>query len=327
MPRAPTRLRFLDGDRLAPGTNLGALLRQLDWFEAAWHLPRLPFSSKAGRSIAEYYGALVGAGNYARALGPMLSAVPSQSADAMPADMLFKSRASRRTDLPRSFTLDGGLHAAAGLLAAEPGLEVRTGAEAVAIEPDEAGRARVRLASGETIVASTVALATPPSTSARLLGSIAPDAARAAARVREAGVDSMAVVLPASRVSWPVTMFAVPKRDILYSVVTRDSVPDPASRAFTVHFAPGHPRETRLTRMARLLGVPVAELGPVWERHAILPSPEVGHERIVRDLDAAIAGRPLAVVGNWFDGLAIEDCVQRAGREWARVRAIARPAR
>ena len=46
----------------------------------------------------------------------MLSAVPSQSADEFPADMLFKKR-SRRKDVMRSFTLKGGKIALIELLA------------------------------------------------------------------------------------------------------------------------------------------------------------------------------------------------------------------
>ncbi|HMM37028.1 MAG TPA: FAD-dependent oxidoreductase, partial [Thermoanaerobaculia bacterium] len=126
-PRAKTRLRFLDGDRLVPGSNLGVLLRLFSWPEAAVSLPRMLGASKDGKTVAEFYGRIVGRGNYARVLGPMLSAVPSQSADAFPAGMLFKSRDTRRKDFPRSFTLRGGLQSAAEALANAPNVEVATG--------------------------------------------------------------------------------------------------------------------------------------------------------------------------------------------------------
>jgi UDP-galactopyranose mutase len=39
----------------------------------------------------------------------------------------------------------------------------------------------------------------------------------------------------------------------------------------------------------------------------------------VEEIDRALAGRKLAVTGNYFAGLAIEDCLLRSNAEWARV--------
>jgi oxygen-dependent protoporphyrinogen oxidase len=36
-------------------------------------------------------------------------------------------------------------------------------------------------------------------------------------------------------------------------------------------------------------------------------------------VDRLLAGMPLAVTGNWFAGLSIEDCVQRSRSEWERL--------
>ncbi len=317
--RAPTKLRFLVDGRMAPGANLLALLRRFSWIELAWHVPRLIGARKQGHSVREFYAGIVGAENYRRTLGPMMSAVPSQSADDFPADMLFKSRGSRRTDLPRSFTLDGGLEVAAQLLASETGVSVITGARAERIAAQPHGGFVATLADGTVIEAATVAVATGPSVAARLLGAVAPEAAGTLGRIREAVLDTIAVVLPLAAVSWPVTMFAVPIDDMLHSVVTRDSVPDPRYRAFTFHFKPGIAREDRVARMAAILGVRPDALGPIAERQVMLPSPAVGHEALCRELDAWLARRPLALIGNYFDGLSIEDCVQRARAQWTRV--------
>jgi protoporphyrinogen/coproporphyrinogen III oxidase len=43
------------------------------------------------------------------------------------------------------------------------------------------------------------------------------------------------------------------------------------------------------------------------------------HGGTVRELTDALSGQRLALTGNYFDGLAIEDCVQRSFGEWARV--------
>ncbi len=57
----------------------------------------------------------------------------------------------------------------------------------------------------------------------------------------------------------------------------------------------------------------------VVEARRTLPSPRLGHHEIVREIGAALDAQRLAITGNYFDGLAIEDCVQRSFGEWARV--------
>jgi UDP-galactopyranose mutase len=103
--------------------------------------------------------------------------------------------------------------------------------------------------------------------------------------------------------------------------VTRDVVPDPDWRGFTVHFKPGLDRDARIARAAAVLRVPARELEVVGERSTVLPSPRRGHAEIVRELDARLAGRRLALTGNWFGGLAIEDCALRSRSEWRRLSA------
>ena len=61
-----------------------------------------------------------------------------------------------------------------------------------------------------------------------------------------------------------------------------------------------------------------AKLG-VTTRSTTLPSPTLGHDAVVAELDRGLAGTRLALTGNYFAGLAIEDCVARSKAEWTRV--------
>jgi protoporphyrinogen oxidase len=104
-------------------------------------------------------------------------------------------------------------------------------------------------------------------------------------------------------------------------VVTRDVVPAATWRAFTFHFRPGLPEAERLERVGEVLGVTREAIEHVARRRTVLPSPTVGHHQRVAALDARLAAEPgLAVVGNWFAGLSIEDCAQRARAEWQRLK-------
>lgn len=319
--RARTRLRFLDGDRLVPGSNLGALMRLLVWGELARSLPRMVGANKDGQTVYSYYSRIVGRRNYSGVLGPMLSAVPSQGADAFPAGMLFKPRPSRRKDLPRSFTIRGGLQKIAEAVASRPGIAVATG-RAVARVEAVGDRFAVVTEHGERHQAAVVAVATPPGSAARLLREAAPELAMQVARVKQAPVETLGFAVRADRVALPVTTFLIPREDAFYSAVTRDSVPDPDWRGFAFHFRPGVARDAKVARAAGLLGLAAGDLEELTEQRAVLPSPVLGHEEVVREIDRLSAGGRLCVTGNFFAGLSLEDCVDRSRREWERVAAL-----
>jgi UDP-galactopyranose mutase len=314
-------LRFVSQEGILPGKNLGGLLRRMKWWELLRSLPRMIGASPDGKSVQEHYGRIVGARNYEQVLGPMLSAVPSQRADGFPADMLFKKR-PRRKDVRRSFTLKGGLGAAAERIRRQAGVTIVSGRAATEIERAGAGFA-VTLADGERLSAEIVAVATPPRAAARLLGRVLPEAAGKVGELGEATVETLGLVVRADKVeAVPYSTFVIPlgpRGDIFHSVVTRDVVPDPTWRGFAFHFQPGHSEEEKLARAEALLGVARADFAERAERRTVLPSPALGHREVVAGLDAALAGQRICVTGNWFAGLAIEDCVLRSRAEWQRV--------
>lgn len=307
LPRGRSVLRFLRGDTLLPGANLGALLRRLRLGELLRHLPWGLRRARRPESVAERYSRLVGPSNYERVLAPLLAAVPSQRADDFPSELLFKKR-PRRKDVRRSFTLRGGLAALTRALAAQPGVTVRTGRAAARVEPG-----RVVLSDGETLEAAVVCVATPPQDAARLLETSAPAVAEAARQVGQTTVDSIGVAVRSASTSLPYATFLIPEADAFHSIVTRDVVADPAWRGFVFHFKPGRVDEAR---MRTILGTDYELVG---RRTTILPSPVVGHAGVIATLDGALARTGLAIVGNWFLGLSIEDCAQRARGEWLRV--------
>jgi protoporphyrinogen/coproporphyrinogen III oxidase len=313
-------LRFLEGDQVLHGKNLGALLRRMSTWQVLKSLPRALGKKPDGQTVRSHYSRFVGQANYARALGPMLSAVPSQPADDFPADMLFKKR-ERRKDVLRSFTLRRGLAAAPQAIVAVPGITLLAGRAAVRVSR-AGGDWKLELDDGTREAAPVLALATPPSVVADLLAEPVPAAAAVARQIKESRVDSVGVVVRAEKVAVPYSTFLIPVEDVFYSVVTRDVVPHPTHRGFVFHFRPGLDEARRLERIVAVLRVARGDLELVTERRSIVPSPTLGHRDRVQALDAALAGTSLALTGNWFAGLAIEDCVLRSRAEWDRVNGL-----
>jgi protoporphyrinogen oxidase len=60
----------------------------------------------------------------------------------------------------------------------------------------------------------------------------------------------------------------------------------------------------------------VAEAAYVANR---LPALRKGHAELVRRIDRALAGTRLALTGNWFVGVSIEDCLTRSRQEMDRL--------
>jgi UDP-galactopyranose mutase len=319
--RGPARARFgyLRGDAyewLSPP----ALLKRFNWLEIALHGPLGMLRGKAGRTMAEYYGGLLGPGNYRRWLKPFLAAVPSQDADGFPAEgpgSLFKKR-PRRKEYPRSYGFTGGLQTVCDAALRTPGITAQTGAPVTRLAPAGAGFVATT-ADGRAFEAPLAALATSIDAAAAILRGDFPDLAQAVGGVKTVTVDSWGVVLPSARCWMPEVAFVIPADDLFLSAVTRDPFPDPGHRSFTFHFRSGQTCEERLRRMAEVLRVPAAELGEPQKRRTVLPAPALGHDRVVAELDRQLAGRRLALTGNYFQGLALEDCVQRSFAEYARL--------
>jgi len=317
-------LRFLRGDELVAGKNMLLLLKLFGKFELLRSIPGWFGAKQEGETVRSYYSRFVGPGNYERVLGAMLSAVPSQEAHDLPADMLFKKR-ERREDVIRSYTLPGGLRTAVLAALSQPGIEVSTGEAVTSLARTESGFA-LTLAGGEELRAPVVALAVPPGAAAELLRGVAPAAADVVSRIQEVEVDSLGFSVARARVAHvPYSTFLIPLKDEFHSIVTRDVVPDDEWRGFTFHFRPGKSQGERIRRAAEILKIEAADMEGMRERRAVLPSPRLGHEDLVKEIDRALAGLPLALTGNWFGGLSIEDCALRSRAEWQRVSGCSRP--
>jgi len=332
--RAPARKQFglLREGRYRWLTPPKVLL-QLNWLTAAGRFPWNVFRGKDGISVKTHFSRLLGKGNYDKVLAPFFAAVPSQVADDFPVagpGSLLKKR-PRREDFVRSFGLPGGLQTLCDAVAKMPGLtlEARVAVTRVTRATD---RFHVDAADGRRWTAAAVAISAPPDRAAAMTKDAVPELAEALSRIAWVEVESLGVVLPKDKCWMPECAFVVPVGDVFFSMVTRDPFPDPERRAFVFHFRPGVSHADKVKRMADVLRVEPGELGTAWllhEQRISVPSPRVGHGDLVQAIDQALAKAPagLALTGNYFGGLAIEDCIQRSFAEWDRVAAGApRPA-
>lgn len=289
---------------------------ELNFFELLLSAPRLFSMDKSRMTVAAYYSGIVGRKNYDKVVGPALSAVPSQKADDFPADMLFKRR-PRRKDILKKFTVKGGLQTIAHTIASTGRFEVMKGVKVKSVRSFN-NLFTVSAENAGDLSAERIALAVPPPEGSALLMESFPAVASRLAEIKVAHIDSVGVVLKKGLVGLPEFAGLIPVDDLFFSIVSRDIVGDNDFRGFTFHFRPGLQNEIRMKRIKEVLGSDKFE--SLNENRAVMPAPVMGHRAITEDIDRMIKDTKLSITGNYFGGLAIEDCVSRSVEEFKRMK-------
>lgn len=290
---------------------------ELSFLELFLSVPRIFTTKKQGQSVRSYYSRIVGNRNYEKVLGPAINAVLSQRADDFPAELLFKKR-ERRKDVIKKYTLPGGLQTITDAIASEPGIEVRTNAEVRSM--DFKNDTYSVFTSDDGFESGALALAVPPSAASDMTKDSFPELSSRLSRIKMSAVESVGVVVKKGATSVEPVAGIIPASGIFYSAVSRDTVRDEDYRGFTFHFAPGVEQEDKLKRIRKVLGVD--EFEEVVQCSAALPSPVLGHDELTADIDRLLEGKRLLLTGNYFSGLAIEDCVSRSLEEFGRLKSL-----
>jgi oxygen-dependent protoporphyrinogen oxidase len=219
----------------------------------------------------------------------------------------------------RQYTFKGGLQTAADAVASRGDFRIKTGLAAEKISSD--GRVFSVMTSGGSFESPMLALAAPASVAARLLREGFPEISGLLSGIRVAAVDSLGVAVRKNDVALGPTAGLIPVDDIFYSVVSRDTVPHDQYRGFTFHFKSGAAdQEAKMKRIAEVLGLRRDRLEFTAERENLVPSLRVGHHDLIAKVDRLLAGKPLFLAGNYFGGVAIEDCVSRSLKEFQRLK-------
>jgi protoporphyrinogen/coproporphyrinogen III oxidase len=321
VPRGPARAHFgLLRKGMITWLTPPKILLQLNWPAAAIHAPFGFLRGKKGKTVAQYYSGLLGSGNFHRLFAPFFAAVPSQSANDFPVEgpgSLFKTR-PHREGFPRSFGFHGGLQTVCDAIVAHPSIEIRQGISACRVYSTKDGY-RIQLEDGEELQAPFVAVAATHTESAAMLTNSFPELASAIRRIHTVTVESLGIRIARNKGWMPDCAFVVPVNDVFFSAVTRDPFPDPHYRAFAFHFRPGLTQDQKIRRICEILHVTPSDLDGVTENSTTLPSPRINHAETVSEMKKLLEGHRLALVGNYFNGLAVEDCISRSFSEWQRI--------
>jgi len=293
--------------------SIPSRLSFVELFTNAWRIFK---ASKDGKSISDYYRAIVGEKNYRNVFRHAFNAVLCQQADDVPADMLFRKR-PRDKSVMRSYTFDGGLSRIIDAL--EKQVDCRKGITISQLSwLEEQG---FSLTTEEGVVhANRLAVATPAPAASRLLKEAFPQIAEQLEWVAEVEIESVGVVVKKEHLSLEPVAGIIAVDGDFYSAVSRDYVDHSSLRGFAFHFKPGLLNDAqKIKRICSLLKLEASQLEKVIHKTNRLPAPDMGHHALMGEVDALLEGQTLALVGNYFKGVAVEDCLERVEKELKRL--------
>lgn len=304
--------------KLWVGGKRRGILSAVHPLDLAVSLPGLFRVKKSGKRVADYYGKVLGRKNYRDLFGPAFRSVVCQDADDFPAEALFRKK-PRRKDVLRAFTMPRGLSEIPEAIAAQPGLKRRFGARVQSISADSQGF-RLELDDSTRLRCERLTLAVPPDAASTLLQSVAPDASAAIGDVGVSEIDTLVLAFERSRLGVEEIAGLISVDGPFLSAVSRDFLADPQYRGFAFHFPGGRFSEAeRLEAACRAIDARTSDAAKVAHIGNRLPSLNADHMDLVQTLDTALAGGRIAVTGNWFLGVSIEDCVTRTRSEHERL--------
>ena len=313
IPRAKVPFTlFMDG-------KIKSIVSQLNILELLISAPNLFKLKKDGQTVKSYYSKIVGEKNYRDVISHFFNAVPSQRTDDFPADMMFKSR-QKRKDVLKNYTFKDGLQSVARAISARSGLNVFTGQEVNSIQYVD-DLYEIRTANGGEYSAKTLIMATPSLVSSKLLRDIHPEIATHLGKLKVADVDSLGVVVRKENISMKPVAALISPDDVFFSVVSRDTVPDDNYRGFVFHFRPGLDDKTKRTCITEVLGVGMSKIEHTFSKVNTVPTLQLGHHQWLEKTDSMLKKeKNLLLTGNYFGGMAIEDCVSRSRSEFDRLK-------
>lgn len=286
------------------------------------HFWRYFTTTRQGKTTKEYFEPIVGKSNYDKLFSKLFRAVISQEAHNYPAQLFLKQRSVRRKDYPRAITYNKGCGGLVEDLLQATQVVCRTKTQVQSIEPLSDRTFRLTTSSGEVLMAKTVVIATEPQHASSLLQQChLPEVAQEVSSIRIVKTLAINAVVDKKEMSIPAIAGVVPLTSHYLSAVSNDMHPHPTQRAFTFHF-PSSNRSfaEHIEIISQTLGATIDTRAHVVDQWHTLPALELQHLQMDSRIAPYLKKSGVFLVGNYFEGMSIEDCVRRAKAEAARWR-------
>lgn len=282
---------------------------------------RMFFTSKKGRTVKDYFSRIVGKSNYNNLFSYLFRAVICQNADDYPAELFLKHRKDRYKEFPRKYTFKGGISSFPYEIIIKDGLSVETGRKVSNIEiiKDKDYSYYKISTDGKSYLAQSVAFAVDPHTSSNLLDKLEPEVAAMLSSIPLFRTESLNVVVAKDKLSIEPVAGIISLTDDFHSAVSRDLIDNPHLRSFTFHFEEGVKNEDeKFGIICNVLNINKEDILDSASMNHVLPSVRTTHLGLADRIDKQRTLDNIYILGNYFYGLSIEDCIHRSLDEFVR---------
>lgn len=280
------------------------------------NMPKYFFSDKKGKTVREFFGPIVGAPNYDRLFTNAFKAVISQNADDYPAEIFLKKRKDKEKELPRRFTFTNGLSHFLKHIIEKDNLKVNTSSVVVSIEEKHNADKtlfKITTKEGNCYYAYSIALATEPPTAAKLLKDIEPTLCDLLSSIPLFSSESINITIEKDKLNLKEIAGIIPLSNDFLSAVSRDLVEDEKLRSFTFHFEKGKKNDNeKLNLICKILNISHSDIIEMKSTIHILPSMRMEHLGMNERVKISKQNPNIYILGNYFYGLSLEDCVNRS---------------
>ncbi|MBK2028436.1 NAD(P)-binding protein [Francisella noatunensis] len=296
-----------------PNNKIQSIFTNINPFVAAFSFLKNRNISKEDKTVSEYAIKLFGKKNYDKTLKFCFDAVLSQNSQNFPVEYLFK-KYDRDISLPRSFTFKNGLS------------ELFTNQKQTVIKEKI-----IKISKQDTWIVETdnansyhcdnLCIATPWNITESLLKDILPNIAKHQYRPIMSILTSIGIVANKKSLKHIKNIAGLIGKDqFFYSAVSRDVVDNPSYRAIVFHCKDNYSQKELMHKITKLLNITEEDILHTYIKQNTLPCYHRNHHIFLQDLEKELLEIPnLYITGNFFDRLAIENCIRRSSKEASRL--------
>lgn len=317
-----TNIQSLDKCKYVLYTSSGIrkVFSELSLIPMAANCGKIFFSSTKGKTVREYFRPIIGKSNYDKVFSNLFKAVISQKADEYPAEIFLKRRKIRNKNIVRKYSFSGGLASFLQNVVNKDNIPVKINHRVDDIQYDnETNLFTVITNTGEIIKTHNIALATNPQTTAKLTQEIDKPISDILNPVSLFRTESLNVIVSQENLNISKIAGIIPLNNDFLSVVTRDVVEHPQLRSFTFHFEKGKKnKEEKINIICNVLNIDSDMILEQTQTEHVLPALRLNDLGMASKLDNVRNNQNIFILGNYFHGVSIEDCIHRSSDEFER---------
>lgn len=293
--------------------KLKSLASQVNYLSMLTHFFRYFTAERTGKTVQEYFTPIVGKKNYEKLFSRAFRAVICQPADSYSADLFLKRRNGRNEDFPRKFNFQKGISSYLQSLVDSQNINIQYNTSIENITKLDNGDYLLKDTNGESFSAKRIVFATDSNTTSSLLKVIEPAISKLLSTIEMSKSTTIAVVVKKEACKIKPIAGIIPVSDEFMSVVTRDLIENKNLRAFVFHFMGDNATyEDKQAKICQVLDIhPSDILEHISMKHS-LPSLRKKHIEMEKQIEKVRIDSNIYIVGNYFYGLSLEDCVNRS---------------